>query len=51
MQIENQNRALYEWIALRCASGEAGAFEGLVAAMGSPLLKRTMRDGFHSGCE
>jgi hypothetical protein len=38
MQIENQDRTLYEWIALRCQSGEADAFEDLVAAMGRPLL-------------
>ena len=36
--MENQDRTLYEWIALRCQSGEAGAFEDLVAAMERPLL-------------
>lgn len=36
--MENQDRALYEWIALRCQSGEAGAFEDLIAAMERPLL-------------
>ncbi|HEY1902724.1 MAG TPA: RNA polymerase sigma factor [Terracidiphilus sp.] len=34
----NQDRTLYEWIALRCQSGERGAFEDLVAAMERPLL-------------
>lgn len=36
--MENKDRTLYEWIALRCQSGEAGAFEDLVAAMERPLL-------------
>jgi len=49
--MENQDRTLYEWLALRCQAGEAEAFEDLVAAMERPLLKRTTRDGFHSGCE
>jgi len=42
MQMENlnhnQDRTLYEWIALRCQSGDADAFEDLVAAMERPLL-------------
>lgn len=42
MQMENlnhdQDRTLYEWIALRCQTGEADAFEDLVAAMERPLL-------------
>jgi RNA polymerase sigma-70 factor, ECF subfamily len=38
MQMENQDRTLFEWIALRCQAGEAGAFEDLVAAMERPLL-------------
>jgi len=38
MQREIQDRALYEWIALRCQSGDASAFEDLVAAMERPLL-------------
>jgi RNA polymerase sigma-70 factor, ECF subfamily len=42
MQMENLNhnldRTLYEWIALRCQSGDADAFEDLVAAMERPLL-------------
>ena len=25
MQMENQDRTLYEWLALRCQTGEAGA--------------------------
>jgi RNA polymerase sigma-70 factor (ECF subfamily) len=38
MQPQDKDRALYEWIALRCQSGEAGAFEDLIAAMERPLL-------------
>jgi RNA polymerase sigma-70 factor (ECF subfamily) len=38
MQMENQDRTLYEWLALRCQTGEASAFEDLVAAMERPLL-------------
>ena len=42
MQMENlkpdQDRTLYEWLALRCQAGEADAFEDLVAAMERPLL-------------
>jgi RNA polymerase sigma-70 factor (ECF subfamily) len=38
MQMENQDRTLYEWLALRCQSGEAGAFEDLIAVMERPLL-------------
>jgi RNA polymerase sigma-70 factor (ECF subfamily) len=38
MQPEDKDRALYEWIALRCQAGEMGAFEDLVAAMERPLL-------------
>ncbi|HWF65801.1 MAG TPA: hypothetical protein VN670_00765 [Acidobacteriaceae bacterium] len=36
--MENEDRARYEWIALRCQSGEAGAFEDLIAVMERPLL-------------
>jgi RNA polymerase sigma-70 factor, ECF subfamily len=38
MQSKNENRTLFDWIALRCQSGEADAFEDLVAAMERPLL-------------
>lgn len=38
MQMDDHDRALYEWIALRCQAGDADAFEDLVAAMGRPLL-------------
>jgi RNA polymerase sigma-70 factor (ECF subfamily) len=38
MRMENGNRAQYEWIALRCQSGEAEAFEDLIAVMGRRLL-------------
>jgi len=36
--MDNKNRASYEWIALRCQSGERGAFEDLIAIMERPLL-------------
>jgi RNA polymerase sigma-70 factor (ECF subfamily) len=36
--MDNENRARYEWIALRCQSGEMGAFEDLIAVMERPLL-------------
>ena len=32
------NRIRYEWLALRCQSGEEGAFEDLIAVMERPLL-------------
>ncbi len=38
MPEQNDNRALYEWLALRCQSGERGAFEDLIALMERPLL-------------
>jgi RNA polymerase sigma-70 factor (ECF subfamily) len=36
--MSNENRTRYEWLALRCQSGEAGAFEDLIAVMERPLL-------------
>lgn len=36
--MDSENRAWYEWIALRCQSGEQSAFEDLIAAMERPLL-------------
>src|ERR1039458_7051441 len=36
--MESKDRAPYEWLALRCQSGEKGAFEDLIAAMERPLL-------------
>jgi RNA polymerase sigma factor, sigma-70 family len=36
--MDNENRARYEWIALRCQSGEKEAFEDLIAIMERPLL-------------
>jgi RNA polymerase sigma-70 factor (ECF subfamily) len=36
--MDNENRVQYEWIALRCQAGEAGAFEDLIAVMERPLL-------------
>jgi len=40
--MEDQNRAPYEWLTLRCQSGEAGAFEDLIAVMERPLLYYAM---------
>jgi RNA polymerase sigma-70 factor (ECF subfamily) len=34
----DENRAQYEWMALRCQAGEPGAFEDLIAMMERPLL-------------
>jgi RNA polymerase sigma-70 factor, ECF subfamily len=34
----NDDRARYEWLALRCQAGDAGAFEDLIAVMERPLL-------------
>ncbi len=36
--MENECRAQYEWLALRCQAGEPDAFEDLVAVMERPLL-------------
>jgi RNA polymerase sigma-70 factor (ECF subfamily) len=36
--MDTRERAQYEWLALRCQSGEAGAFEDLIAVMERPLL-------------
>jgi len=36
--MESESRAQYEWLALRCQSGEPGAFEDLIAVMERPLL-------------
>ena len=36
--MDNENRARYEWIALRCQSGESDGFEDLIAVMERPLL-------------
>src|ERR1035441_5688727 len=38
MPMENENRIQYEWLALRCQAGDAGAFEDLIAVMERPLL-------------
>lgn len=40
--MESENRAQYEWLALRCQSGEPGAFEDLIAVMERPLLYYAM---------
>jgi RNA polymerase sigma-70 factor (ECF subfamily) len=36
--MDSDSRAQFEWIALRCQSGEPGAFEDLIAIMERPLL-------------
>jgi RNA polymerase sigma-70 factor, ECF subfamily len=36
--MDNEDRARYEWLALRCQAGDPGAFEDLVAVMERPLL-------------
>ncbi|HEX4758968.1 MAG TPA: RNA polymerase sigma factor [Terracidiphilus sp.] len=36
--MKSKNRAKHEWIALRCQSGEPGAFEDLIAIMELPFL-------------
>jgi RNA polymerase sigma-70 factor (ECF subfamily) len=38
MNLNDEKRMQYEWLALRCQSGEAGAFEDLIAVMERPLL-------------
>ncbi|HEY1578955.1 MAG TPA: RNA polymerase sigma factor [Terracidiphilus sp.] len=42
MPRENDSRVQYEWVALRCQSGEEGAFEDLIAIMERPLLYYAM---------
>jgi RNA polymerase sigma-70 factor (ECF subfamily) len=36
--MENEDRARYEWLALRCQAGDPGAFEDVIAVMERPLL-------------
>jgi RNA polymerase sigma-70 factor (ECF subfamily) len=36
--MDNGNKTRYEWIALRCQSGDPGAFEDLIAIFERPLL-------------
>lgn len=36
--MESDSKVQYEWLALRCQSGEPGAFEDLIAVMERPLL-------------
>ena len=38
MHMDGEDRIRYEWLALRCQSGEAKAFEDLIAVMERPLL-------------
>jgi RNA polymerase sigma-70 factor, ECF subfamily len=42
MPTETQTQAQFEWLALRCQSGESGAFEDLIAVMERPLLYYAM---------
>jgi RNA polymerase sigma-70 factor (ECF subfamily) len=42
MPNETDDRVQYEWLALRCQSGEPGAFEDLIAVMERPLLYYAM---------
>jgi RNA polymerase sigma-70 factor (ECF subfamily) len=42
MPTETENQTRYEWLALRCQSGEPGAFEDLIAIMERPLLYYAM---------
>lgn len=42
MPTETERRIQYEWLALRCQSGEPGAFEDLIAVMERPLLYYAM---------
>ena len=36
--MDSESRTQYEWLALRCQLGEAGAFEDLIGVMERPLL-------------
>src|ERR1700689_5462990 len=36
--MERERQTQYEWLTLRCQSGEPGAFEDLIAVMERPLL-------------
>ena len=40
--MENESRAQYEWLALRCQAGDPDAFEDLIAVMERPLLYYAM---------
>jgi RNA polymerase sigma-70 factor (ECF subfamily) len=42
MPTVTENQAWYEWLALRCQSGEPGALEDLIAVMERPLLYYAM---------
>src|SRR5262245_25374745 len=42
MPRETDSRVRYEWLALRCQTGESGAFEDLIAIMERPLLYYAM---------
>jgi RNA polymerase sigma-70 factor (ECF subfamily) len=42
MPTETDKRLQYEWLALRCQSGDPGAFEDLIAVMERPLLYYAM---------
>ena len=38
MPMEREDQVRYEWLALRCLSGEPAAIEDLIAVMERPLL-------------
>ncbi len=40
--MDREQRVQYEWLALRCQAGEAGAFDDLIAVMERPLLYYAM---------
>jgi len=42
MPTDSESRVQYEWLVLRCQSGESGAFEDLIAVMERPLLYYAM---------
>ena len=42
MPTEKNKQVQYEWLALRCQSGEPAAFEDLIAVMERPLLYYAM---------
>src|SRR5271165_698617 len=42
MPATTENQVQYEWLALRCQSGDPGAFEDLIAVMERPLLYYAM---------
>ena len=45
--MENEDRARYEWLALRCQAGDPGAFEDLVAVTACVMKGATRLDTTH----